>query len=133
MTLEEKINELEHKYQLKLSDEFKELILRVSMFDYCGKKILTPIGTLVEFNNFLLSDDVYEQRDILNWYKTTRHSHPDLLVFGFGGSNESYCIKVIGENCGSVYLLDGDEDENTERIIKIAPSITEFIKSLRNE
>ena len=129
MKILKKILELKDQYNMCIPSDYIEFIKDTQFFDYSGSVIKSGKFE-IELNHFLTVDSENPSRDVLDWYGFAKDERIDYLTIAMGPWNEEFAIKVYGDNLGSIYYIDQNDDENII-IEKLFDNFKEFKDQLK--
>lgn len=122
-----KFNYMETHYKMQIPAVYKEFAEKIGYFDYADS-LITANGMEIELNHFLLVDEKYPSRDILDWYCLSSDGREDFLTIAMGYGNEEIAIKVRRGGVGGIYYVDQREDL---KIIKMFDCFEDLLKQIK--
>ena len=129
MDILKKISKLRKEYKMYIPSDYEKFIKKTGCLDYSGSVIKSGKFE-IELNHFLTVDSENPSSDVLRWYSYAKNFRSDYLTFAMGFWNEEFAIKVYGDNLGSIYYIDQNDDENII-IEKLFDNFKEFKSQLK--
>ena len=136
---ESDIGRIEERLELTLPKEYREFLLK----NNGGKPIPDTVkyeGEYFDYVSFFYAarfntygDDLFRNVEEYNEYIL-----PHYLLFGESPGGDVYCLSLKAEDLGAVYYWDHemanyDGEPWEENMIKLAPSLNEFLAGLYSE